>query len=147
MYTIDRTAVEWRAPMSSGEQIAPGATLDAETRVSGEGSKATSGVQVPASDMRPGGVDPGVGATMASSRAQGSGVASDEARLTIGSRIDRYVVLGRLGEGGMGEVFSGYLRAGELERDPAVELLVGVKSTLGSPWAARASNSSGEGVT
>ena len=120
MYTIDRTAVEWRAPMSSGEQIAPGATLDAETRVSGEGSKATSGVQVPASDMRPGGVDPGVGATMASSRAQGSGVASDEARLTIGSRIDRYVVLGRLGEGGMGEVFSGYDE--ELDRRVALKL-------------------------
>ena len=105
--------------MTSGEQIAPGGGQGADTRASGV---LAAGAQAPAADAQPG---VKIGATdetlAASERARSSSTPSDDApTLSIGSRLDRYVVLGRLGAGGMGEVYSGYDE--ELDRRVALKI-------------------------
>lgn len=112
--------------MTSGEQIAPGGGLDADTRASGV---AAAGAPVPAADGEP---NVRIGATdetlAASEGARSSGAPPDDApTLSIGSRLDRYVVLGRLGAGGMGEVYSGY----DEELDRRVALKITRSSVLG----------------
>jgi WD40 repeat protein/tRNA A-37 threonylcarbamoyl transferase component Bud32 len=105
-----------------------GAAVTGDIEVDG-GTMATLGAGAPHGSSATSGVGATLGATSGSSNAThatlgldpGSARAAKPSALAEGSRIGRFLILRKLGEGGMGVVFVGY--DGELDRRVALKLL------------------------